>query len=815
MPSPTPDRGLRFWQAPLVPVALAFTAGIGLDRITPVSLATFFLLAIASLVLWLRRPEKSVLFLWVGAFFFGAAYHHVRIRFHGPDSLAHLTRLDEKPVRLKGRLIAEPQRRQPPTASSLRTFPAPSQASFLLGCDEVIQSSDVIPITGVVQVWLEGPGELPNLGDQVEVVGILHFPTGPANPGGLDRETMMRDQGILATLDADFSTCRFVEGSSLTYQPMVFISWLRQESKRLIERYVPEEHRGLAWALLLGDGSAMTNDDWEIYYRTGIMHVLAISGQHLVLLASFLAFFAMLCHLPRRRVALFIIAFLFLYAFIAGGRPPVMRSAWMVSAFSLAMLVRRPVYPVNSFAFAWIAVGIWQPGDLFQTGCLLSFLAVAVLKWGTLLPKEEDPVQELLAEQRPIWLNMVFGLLRWLSITFAINAIVWIAVAPLIAARMNLVSPVALVIGPPMVLGTSLALLSGFLTLLLGAILPPAGLLFGTMTGWFLSLCRWTVEVGDSLPAAYHYVADVPLLWLLAFYVGLLAFLTYPVLRRNTALFYAGCTLWLLLGWVIQLWPRAPGEFRCTFLAVGHGGCTVIETPDGGVFLYDAGAMAGPEVTRQHIAPFLWQRGIRHIDEVFLSHADLDHFNGIPALLDRFSVGQVNLTPTFEQRSTPGVATTLDTMTRRNIPMRILTSRDRLRMSGLVIDVLHPPSIGPDGNENARSMVLWVRHEGMSLLLTGDLEGLGLQQMLHLPPHPVDILMAPHHGSRASNVPELAKWARPRVVVSCQGRPKGEHPAYPTARYLTTWEHGAITVRRDNESTWIETFRTGQHWRVE
>ena len=95
---------------------------------------------------------------------------------------------------------------------------------------------------------------------------------------------------------------------------------------------------------------------------------------------------------------------------------------------------------------------------------------------------------------------------------------------------------------------------------------------------------------------------------------------------------------WLCVG-LLTITARLPsGEFRCTFLSVGHGGCTVLETPDGRTLLYDAGAIAGPEVTRRHIAPFLWSRGIRRLDEVILSHADLDHFNGVPGLLRYFSV---------------------------------------------------------------------------------------------------------------------------------------------------------------------------------
>src|SRR5262249_34091070 len=205
----------------------------------------------------------------------------------------------------------------------------------------------------------------------------------------------------------------------------------------------------------------------------------------------------------------------------------------------------------------------------------------------------------------------------------------------------------------------------------------------------------------------------------------------------------------------------APQELRCTFLSVGHGGCTVLEPPDGRTLLYDAGALAGPDVTRWHIAPFLWHRGIRRIDELFLSHADLDHFNGLPALLERFAVGRVSCTPSFQARQAPGVEATLEALRNHRLPLKVLHAGHRLMAGEVELEVLHPPRDGPDGNENARSLVLLVRHAGHALLLTGDLEGKGLDRLLSLQPRRVEVLMAPHHGSPRANLPELAAWTRP------------------------------------------------------
>src|SRR5262249_48439496 len=227
---------------------------------------------------------------------------------------------------------------------------------------------------------------------------------------------------------------------------------------------------------------------------------------------------------------------------------------------------------------------------------------------------------------------------------------------------------------------------------------------------------------------------------------------------------------------------------RRPFRAGGSGGCGVTEAPDGGVLLYDAGTTRGPDVPRRVIAPFLWSRGIRRIDEVFISHADLDHYNGLPALMDRFPVGQVTLTPSFHEKPTPGVGETLAAIDRHGVRLRVAKTADRFDAGEVTIEVLHPPEVGPTGNENARSMVLLVRHAGHTVLLTGDLDGPGQDAVRQRPLSPVDVMLAPHHGAVSANtgfrgkddrvMPGLmASWARPRFVVSSQGPDPRAHLA--------------------------------------
>jgi competence protein ComEC len=371
------------------------------------------------------------------------------------------------------------------------------------------------------------------------------------------------------------------------------------------------------------------------------------------------------------------------------------------------------------------------------------------------------------------------------------------------------------------VLFASVALIAGFLLLLSSTCGLFLASFFAQVTHWSLSICEAIVDYANRMPYGQWYVDDISVSWLWIFYLGIVAFLLLDPLQRRWRWMIGAAFVWLGIGLVGEVRTRHPDYLRCTFLAVGHGGCTVVETPDGRVLLYDAGAMTGPEVTERTIAPFLWSRGIRCIDEVFLSHADLDHFNGVPALLDRFPVAQITCTPTFAEKPAPGVAATLAAIRRHEIPMRVVTAGDRLRAGGVELSVLHPPAIGPVGRENFRSMVLHIRYGSQCLLLTGDLEGPGLADVASSSLPRVTVLMAPHHGSRAGNKVEKANRAEllrrtnPCIIVACQGRTSAwtrNAEPYADARipYIGTWPHGAITCHYYQDRLVVETFRTGR-----
>ena len=350
------------------------------------------------------------------------------------------------------------------------------------------------------------------------------------------------------------------------------------------------------------------------------------------------------------------------------------------------------------FCLSWLGVALWNPADVFDTSCQLSFIAVSVLMRGGYVwePRQPEPLEEVIAESRSNLEAFLLAAGRMIAVLFAVNLAAWVAVSPLAAARFHVVTPVALLGGPWMVVVRAIALVLGFLFLFSAVLGGPLTWILAFLTDRCLMAGEAITSFSVQLPFAYAFVPDIPSWRLWAHYVCIMSLLLLPsglslFSKRSVAALLAALSL------TLAFFPWRDPAFRCTFLAVGHGGCVVVESPQGHVLVYDAGAITGPEVTRQCIAPYLWSRGIRSIDELLISHGDLDHYNGVPALLERFKVRRVGLTPSFAERRTPGVGHTLRVFERMGLEPHVIKAGDRWTVGGVSFEALHPPPVAAGG----------------------------------------------------------------------------------------------------------------------
>ncbi len=747
----------------------------------------------------------------------GASWHNFWLSDQGPLDICRLTDERPRPIQVRGIIEQEPIKAQPSSSDQLRTQPAGIRYRSVIQVTERRAGDTWEPARGRADLSVMAPLEGIHRGDEVELVGRLQAFGTAMNPGETDPAARAHARGvhsqIVVTKVAEAIT-PLKHGTSWSIGRK--LDQIRGYAVRQIERRLPGDQQGLADALLLGEDSHLSQADWDRYTRTGVVAVLVVSGQHLSLLTLWILSLLCLANIPRQRSAIALGIVLVAYSVLAGGQPPILRAAVMSAVVCGSFLVKRPVLDINLLALAWLAVLIVNPTDLFSSGCQLSFISVAILFWGIRpwLRKDVDPLKRQIDLSRPFWMQLGIGWLRRLRNDYKSTFIFCLALAPLVALNYHTFAWQAFLIGPPVVLFSTFALMAGFVMLLTGPVLPPVAWLSAKLLSWNLLATDSIVRFADSFSRSRIFFPDLPWWWVWCFYIAFAIILCLPRLRRV----YNGVLLvlvWATLGIVLVQGRANPGELRCTFLAVGHGGCAVLEMPDGRVILYDVGSISGPEVARYHVQPFLWSRGIRRVDELILSHADLDHFNGLPELLDRFAIGKVTMTPTFANKETPGVHQTMEVLKQRGVVTSVVTFGTVLRAGTVTMRVLHPPPEGPPGPENVRSLVLHLQHEGHSILLTGDLEGAGRDLVLSEPIESVDVLMAPHHGSPAVNDARLANWANPKVVVSSEGPPRYEtRPKEPYSargiKFFGTWPHGAITIRSSSKGLLLETFASEQ-----
>jgi len=246
--------------------------------------------------------------------------------------------------------------------------------------------------------------------------------------------------------------------------------------------------------------------------------------------------------------------------------------------------------------------------------------------------------------------------------------------------------------------------------------------------------------------------------------------------------------------------PRHREGLRCTFLAVGHGCATVIELPNGQTFLFDAGSLYGERTAQQRVENALWERGIGDIDAVLISHADVDHFNAVPGLLTTFPTGTLLTSRAFLDFDQPSVRAMCDAAANERVPMRLIEGESRLALDEDVqLTILHPGRQFHSDDDNANSIVLLIEYAGQRILLTGDLEEEGMNALLAGTPVAADVLLSPHHGSRAANPPRLAEWSgHPKLVIVSTGNTNLASPLEAIygdgSRVISTADCGAVCV---------------------
>ena len=668
-------------------------------------------------------------------------------------------------------------------------FPMPSESGYLFElADSEARGAAAMVLPARLRVSWRGAPRPPRLGDWCELHVRLRRPHGLANPGGIDveRAALVRHLGASGYVIAHpgnhcarIATRRELDG-------------LRAWLARGIEHAVVERGAAAAIkALAVDDRSALTADQWDVMRRTGTAHLLAISGLQITLAAGWCFVLSrwLLGLLWAWRQNYLVLRAAWLasalaawgYTLVAGAGLPSVRAAVMVGFAAAAALRGRRALSWDSFLASLVALVAWDPLCLLGSGLWLSFGAVAVL---IALAGSRARMHPL----RLAWRThvvMAFALAPLSAVLF--GEVPWCApFANLLAVPWTNVFVVPLVL----------------LGMLCAAWAPMAAALL-----WDCAARLWA-----PLEQLLGWMAGAPTV-ALDHELGLVgaALVSGGLMVLALPRAVPGRALGVLLLAVIALPRERPllhGEFRVTQLDVGQGLAVLVRTR-GHALLYDTGPRwwAGGDAGERVVVPALRALGVPRLDELLISHADLDHVGGAASILARVPVTRVL---SGEPLTVPrGVATG---------PCRAPL---RWQADGVTFEILHPRGGESFAKRNDRSCVLAVRGAYGRALLSGDIE-LGVERTLLARDHAAlaaDVLSVPHHGSASSSSAAFVQAVHPRVALIGAGlHNRYQLPqAAVVARYraggaevMNSASSGAVSVDLARRGLRVERYRTAQ-----
>ena len=693
------------------------------------------------------------------------------------------------------------------TAGSMHPGPAPDLPR------------DVLVFASAAREGVVGGAALPALrvGERWALKLSLRRPNGLANPGGFDAEQWLFTLGVQAQGSWRGEARWLGEAPPAWQRPDWALGRLRQAIReRLLNRVAdhPAEAAVLV-ALLVGDQSGIEDATWEVLRRTGISHLVSVSGLHVTMFAWLAQ--GLVGWLWRRQATWMVrvptptaarwggLALAAAYAGLAGWAIPAQRTVWML-AVAVVLRTRACDWPGW---LVWLAAGgvvlLAEPWALLQASFWLSFVAVGLLM---LSDTEADPRGHderlhpnpipVLADPRQSgpWCRQARLVVRLLGQAVRSQGVATWGLAPLSLWFFQSLSMAGLVVNL-----MAIPLFSFVITplVLLGALGDGASVAWD-VAARILAVWMAALHAVAAWPGAVWVQAPVPLGVLLVGIAGVALSVTpLPAAWR-----LGGCLCVLPVLWPPSQVPRW-GQMAVTVVDVGQGSAVIVRTR-GHTLLFDAGPALGPvaDAGQRVITPLLHQMGVQRLDRLVLSHGDQDHVGGAASLMGAWPVGEV-LSPLLPNHTLHRQATA-----RADAGHQPCHRGLTWVWSGVTFTVLHPeqgqfddrPGRGTTvaaASSNARSCVLRVEDaQGHALLMTGDIEAAQEADLVaRMDPALLraDALVAPHHGSLSSSSELFLDAVKPRLVWVQSG-------------FLNRYGHPHATVLERHASRGIRVLNT-------
>lgn len=778
---------------PALRFALLFIVGVLISRLlTPASdvalisstILFFITIVFHSLI---RRPRIAQALLQLLVVMLGISLHSVQRMEIGADRLH--PKSDAEMIRVKG---------------VIENIPVVKEYSvqFFVVIDSMTwEKRTIVDSRRVLVIAKRKPGQRKGLaqGKYVSFSGTLEpFPR-PRNPGDFDYGRYLELQDVHGVISTELNLIKVSQPKEPPGK-IIDISEIRRDLIAIIDRFHGRAQASFLNGIILGERRGISPDLKQSFVNTGTIHVLAVSGFNVGVVALIFYIFFGLWRFKKWQVILLTIVGLLFYMVLTESSPSVVRATIMACVILTSQLIESKVNIYQSLGVAALIILFLDPDQLFDVGFQLSFAAVISIVY--FYPKFESLISRI-----PHKIGKIRAV-DYLLKLFAVSLAAQIGTLPFTAYYFERISIVALganlLVVPMVVVNTAI----GFASIILSFASDWAAQSFSALNNAIVSVLLTVVDRAALLPFAYVETSNLGASFPILYYLGIIGIVNINKVRvRKLALFLILCAANVIV--YAEVFRNQDQVCEMTFLDVGQGDAIFIKTPQGKNVLIDAGPKSlNYDSGERIIGPYLKRRGIRSLDAVLITHAHSDHIGGVGYLLETFHVDRLIESEVGGTSET--YANIYDEALRKGTKMITVRAGEKIELDeSMRIYVLHPSiSSFHVTNINNVSVVLKVVYGSKTFLLVGDAEQEAEEVLLKRYQDFLqsDVLKIGHHGSKTSTTDAFLHAVGPREAIISVGRKnKFKHPSPSILAKLTkcnininrTDARGAIILRTD------------------
>jgi len=550
-----------------------------------------------------------------------------------------------------------------------------------------------------------------------------------------------------------------------------------------ISKSVNRPYSGILQGILIGDTSAIDEVDMRTYERAGLIHLFAVSGLNVTLNIAFVFLVCRILNLRPGITLLISFASLAFFVWLVGGGASVNRAALMSSVLLVSWFFGRRGDILSAVSISALIILVINPKEIFSVSFQLSYGALL----GILLIT-------------PVLIGLFDEEIRGLVIPAAVALGAQLAVQPFLAYYFNQLSIISvlsnMVIVPPVAAITAI----GFMATLISLInLTVAGIIYKALIP-VLGYIFYGSKLLASIPGASTRIATPGIISILT-YIIIIGVVLFIISRFPKRLGFGSFIIIILSMISIGIWSQMPLSFnndlRVTFIDVGQGDSTLIQSPRGKTILIDG----GPDFKK--LDKKLIERNIKKIDILIVSHGHLDHIKGLIDLVKEYPVGTI-LDSSYSNSSTY-YQELIDNTKSMGIEYMKVASGDNFTIDEVSFDILLPADdfYSDEGSEiNNASLVAMVSYKDFDILFPGDVEIDSIDDLIEDYPNDIDaeVLKVSHHGSRNGTTEDLIEAVLPGdAVISVGSENSFGHPHMSTLKILRS--SGVRLWRTDDDSS--------------